>query len=237
MMINNLSGKLKLTDYQVQMICSRRFGVGSDGLILIEPSTIADFHINFYNPDASKSFCGNGSRCAAHFAVSNGAPADIGTFTAIDGLHHYVYDKSEPGISLETNGEIKAIDDLFFLNTGSPHLIQVVDDVASVDIEVDGEKLRHHERCKPLGTNVNFVEWTDNGAIVRTFERGVESETLSCGTGVTAVGLLHRHLFGGCIPRQIQTKGGTLRVYFEKRTWLYGPAKVVYLGELNLNDL
>lgn len=237
MMINNLDGEIELTDSQVQSICSRRFGVGSDGLILIESSPESDFHVNFFNPDASKSFCGNGSRCAVHFANAIGAPNSKGTFTAIDGLHHYRFDVNEPGISLETKGEIQTVEDLYFLHTGSPHLIQVVDDVDLVEIADEGKKLRHHKNYQPEGTNVNFVEWTNSGAKMRTFERGVEAETFSCGTGVTAVGLLHQYLFGDDSTREIHTKGGTLNVQLSDKIWLFGPTKLVYSGELNLNEL
>ena len=236
-MVNNLNGEIQLSDSQVQSICSRRFGVGSDGLILIEPSQEADFHVNFYNPDASKSFCGNGSRCAVHFAQAIGVPNDQGTFTAIDGSHHYLFDPHEPGISLSTKGEIQSVEELYFLHTGSPHLIQVVDNVDEVEIHIEGKRLRHHPNFQPDGTNANFVEWTEKGAKMRTFERRVEAETYSCGTGVTAVGLLHQHLFGGDSSREIHTKGGTLSVQFSDKTWLHGPAKAVYSGELNLNEL
>ncbi len=238
-MINNLEGKIKLTSKQILFLCDRNFGVGADGVILIEPSVNAAFLMNYYNSDGSQSFCGNGSRCAVHYAHSLGIAASDMTFEAIDGVHQAVFSQDQVRIKMGDTGLPLVEKDGYFIHTGSPHIVVYKTDLQVVSVVDEGKAIRHSDRWKAEGTNVNFVLREADHLTVRTYERGVENETLSCGTGVTAVALVDAFLNGG-EARNIQTLGGRLELSF-KRTeegfesiWMSGPAKKVFDGNMNI---
>ncbi|MBK8497378.1 MAG: diaminopimelate epimerase [Flavobacteriales bacterium] len=227
----------------VRRLCDRHFGIGSDGLILLqaprEPDT--QFHMEFFNPDASRSFCGNGSRCAFAFWSTLAGGAATARFTAIDGVHEARWDGGLPCVSLLPPKEVERIDErMDFLHTGSPHLLVWVDDPETIDILPEARAHRYSERFAKEGVNVNFLRWHNGCVEMRTYERGVEAETLSCGTGVTAaaIGAIHRgHATG---PRvAVHTRGGELSVEVGmdaqqriETVHLIGPAVLVYEGSI-----
>lgn len=240
--MDNRDGKLSLTKEQIEKICDRRFGVGADGLMLIEKHASLNFNVEYYNSDGSQSLCGNGSRAAVHFASKLGLVNGKSTFNAYDGAHSAEL-LSTGIIRLKMNdvAEVKTIGNDYFLNTGSPHYIRFVDNVHEYPVVEEGRKIRYSEAFKPGGTNVNFVEkLSDNTIYVRTYERGVEDETLSCGTGVTAAAIA-TSLKGYTSPVNIKVKGGDLLVEFKSgqsgtftEIFLVGPAKMVFEGDLEL---
>jgi diaminopimelate epimerase len=223
----------------VQKICHRKYGVGSDGLILIQPDSEADFFMNFFNPDGSQSYCGNGSRCAVHFANSIKAIGNTCTYKAIDGLHHgRILENAWVETSILPVSQIEKIGADFFLNTGSPHYVKFYDDIQNINILEEARKIRDDSRFAPGGTNVNFVKGLNSTSIkMRTYERGVEDETLSCGTGVTAAALAVMKESGVI---SVETKGGLLQVTATKtksgfeNIKLTGPAEMVFTGTMNL---
>lgn len=245
-MIDNRSGELSFSIEQIQQICDRKFGVGADGLMLIEKDPKLDFNLIYYNQDGSQSLCGNGSRAAMSFAsylkMVNGRAA----FNAYDGRHEATLEKD--GIVRlkmnDTKGITRHGDDVW-IDTGAPHLMRFVKDIQSLNVFEEGYKIRNSETFKPQGTNANFVELLpDNTIFVRTFERGVENETLSCGTGVTAAALAATTK-GYTSPVKIRTLGGELSVEFKRsqsattpdafeEIFLVGPAKQVFEGTLEL---
>ena len=226
----------------ISKLCDRRFGIGADGLILLQNKNAYDFEMIYYNSDGSQSLCGNGSRCAVAFAKELKIIENKTSFEAIDGKHDALITNGV--ISLKM-GNVKSIEDnidYFFVNTGSPHYVKFVTDLEHFDVYNEGKKIRNSARFKAKGTNVNFVEWKNDYLFVRTYERGVEDETLSCGTGVTAAGLVaaYKNLTTGNYCN-IKTKGGELKILFKKNTdhsfsdiWLEGPAKFVFKGEIEI---
>ena len=227
---------------QIKQLCHRRFGIGSDGLILIENTEKADYHMNFYNPDGSQSFCGNGSRCALHFCKDLGIITKEARFLATDGVHEGHIEGTMTEIHLADVSEIKNLGDCYFVNTGSPHAVVVVENVEDIDVVRDGRKLRHDQRFGPGGCNVNFIQFTENGLTSRVYERGVENETYSSGTGTTAqalCGYAHRSEIGEVVV--VSTKGGELTVRFNpngaqgfRNIWLRGSVVHAYSGQVEL---
>lgn len=233
-------------------LCRRKISVGADGLILIVPPTVSgsDFKWRFYNADGSEAeMCGNGGRCAARFAWLKGIAGRKMSFETIAGvIHAEVTDKRvklemvkpgnvRSGIKLLTNqGECA----LHFINTGVPHAVSFVSDLDSVDVRGLGKYIRFHPEFQPAGTNVNFVEVMDANAIaVRTYERGVEDETLACGTGSVAGAIWAALKQGVKSPVTVHTRGGeTLGVYFKiaqdgiSEVFLEGEARIIYEGLL-----
>ena len=231
-----------ITSKQVKHICDRRFGIGSDGLMLLNLKDGYDFEMIYYNADGNlSSMCGNGGRCLVRFAHYLGIHKFTYKFLAIDGDHE---------AELETNNTIrlkmKDVDTVeehsthVILNTGSPHYVKFVTDLVNVDVEETGRNIRNSNHFAPYGINVNFVESTgEDGIFVRTYERGVEDETLSCGTGVTASALMSAHNERGFNRVEVKTPGGRLSVEFNKVAdkqftdiWLCGPATFVFKGEI-----
>ncbi len=229
----------------IQKMCDRKFGIGSDGLILIEKDDQynSDFSMNFYNPDASQSFCGNGSRAAIAFCVEHlNFKREHLNFLAIDGLHQGDYSTDHSGfgyvkIKMNDVGSIDQINEDYYLNTGSPHYVRMVENVNEYNLINFGREIRYHERFNHQnGTNVNIVEAVNSNEFkMRTYERGVEDETLSCGTGVTACSLVYGQIHGSN-EINVNTKGGQLKVLFKysndgfSNIWLCGPAKQVFNG-------
>lgn len=239
-MIDDRSSSFPLEQIElVQQMCDRRFGIGADGLILIRQHSDADFEMVYFNSDGSKSFCGNGSRCAVQFAYFLGMIRERCTFLAIDGMHQgEVFADGLVSISVRDVNEVEMNDEFTFIHTGSPHYIRYVKQLDAFSLVEEARKIRYNERFRKEGTNVNFVEVKNNSIDVRTYERGVEDETLSCGSGVTACALSFALLYQQKSPVHIQTKGGALEVIFEqtgasefRHIRLKGPAVQVFKGE------
>ena len=244
-MLDNLNGQYdSLTILQIQLICDRRFGVGSDGLIKINSHNSSDFEVEYFNSDGSKSFCGNGARCSVAFAETLGVNVSDTSFLGIDGLHKA--SKNQDVISLEMGdvSEITKIENDFVIYTGSPHYIRFIDAINDLDIVQFGKKVRYSEEFKNEGINVNLVEIVNaNNLIVNTYERGVEDETLSCGTGVTAcvLAFAYQTQLLGEHKVSVKVKGGNLSVFFNQETLgkfttihLIGPGQFVFSGEINV---
>lgn len=222
----------------IQSICNRRFGIGADGLILLENHLDHDFKMVYYNADGSQSFCGNGARCAMAFAKQLSIIKDEASFEAIDGIHNAIIENGIVKLHMHDVEIIQKFDSHVFLDTGSPHHIVFKEDIGDFDIKAEGAKIRYGEPYNKIGTNVNFVKkLSDSTFRIRTYERGVENETLSCGTGVTAVALA-MHNLNETNHKEIalSTEGGELKVSFEedngayKNIWLIGPAELVFRG-------
>jgi len=243
-LIDDRAAEFPEDDQVILKLCNRRLGVGSDGLILIRDAS-QDFEMVFFNPDGSKSLCGNGSRCAAHFARKLGLAGEKGIFSTTDGEHLYRFDGDTVGIQMHNISRIDEIAGYTFLNTGSPHVIIEKELLDNLNIRKEAEPIRRNKAFEHMGgTNVNFVETLETGGLkVRTFERGVEDETYSCGTGVTAVALAKADKKRIESPVEIYTKGGKILVFYEKRDgqfeniWLQGPAQFVYSGTIDLDDI
>lgn len=220
----------------VARLCDRRFGIGADGLILLENHPAYDFQMVYFNSDGRQSsMCGNGGRCLVQFAHDMGAIKKETTFNAIDGEHDAYLKDGLVYLKMIDVAEVEAQDDFYFLNTGSPHYVSFVSGVQSFPVYEEGYKIRNNDRFREKGTNVNFIEKIGEALWVRTYERGVEDETYSCGTGVTAAALA-ASLKGLQSPVAIQTRGGELGVSFEKEgngfknIYLSGPAVRVFEG-------
>ncbi len=244
--INNMNGTVSLTKKDVSHLCHRRFGIGADGLMLLEPDDKADFKMLYYNSDGQLStMCGNGGRCIAAFAFSHNLAGKKMLFNAVDGFHQAVINTADPDhgiydVSLEMTpvAKVSQHKNGYFLNTGSPHHIEFVKDAEDIDVFNKGREIRNSTAYQPDGTNVNFVQLDKDVIFVRTYERGVEDETLSCGTGVTASALA-AFLETGNKIRRIKTRGGDFRVDFKGKMpftgiWLSGPAKRVFIGKIKL---
>lgn len=223
----------------VSFLCDRKFGVGADGLILLENDHELDFKMVYYNSDGNPStMCGNGGRCLVAFANLLGVIESETKFIAVDGVHNATFENGNVSLQMTNVSEIKAKPNYQFLDTGSPHHVQIVSNLKDLEVNKEGKKLRYGLYGKE-GSNINFVEQKSTNAFaVRTYERGVESETLSCGTGVTAVAIA-MHNSGVTIEKEIniETEGGALSVRFEKEetyknVHLIGPAELVFKGEI-----
>jgi diaminopimelate epimerase len=225
----------------VRSLCQRKFGIGADGLILIRNHQDFDFEMIYFNADGSQSMCGNGARCAVAFSKFLGIVKEKTYFLAIDGPHEAVVTGEQVELLMGNVTGIKESLGDYFVNTGSPHHVRFVENVQNYPVFEKGKSIRFDSCYSPHGTNVNFVEQISNDEVfVRTYERGVEDETLSCGTGVTAVALV----IGSQNNRQsvkIQTPGGHLSVRFHtdseggfRDIWLIGPAKMVFEGKITV---
>jgi len=224
----------------VKAICDRKFGVGADGLILLENHEEVDFLMVYYNADGRpSSMCGNGGRCIVAFAKALGIINEETEFEAIDGLHSAFIKEGKVHLKMKDVAEIREDSDYLFLDTGSPHHIQITEKVSEVNVKEEGSRIRYSGLYGTAGSNINFVEKkNDNAFAVRTYERGVEDETLSCGTGVTAVALAMYHT-GQTTTRtvQLEVEGGVLEVTFQvddygyNDIYLIGPAVHVFKGQ------
>jgi diaminopimelate epimerase len=224
-------------------MCDRHFGIGADGLILLTDAPGFDFGMVYFNSDGNEStMCGNGGRCITAFAASLGIITESAHFVAMDGEHRSFITKNENGtvrvrLQMKDVDSVQPLDGNFFLDTGSPHYVVFSNQVGTMDVFLEGGKLRHSSLFAPEGTNVNFVERRGDRLFIRTFERGVENETLSCGTGVTAAAIASRfHSVESSSKVDITTPGGDLQVSFMKHgsrftdVWLEGPAEWVFEG-------
>lgn len=224
----------------VSKLCNRRTGIGADGLILIEPHETLDFEMVYFNADGSQSMCGNGSRCAVNFSKFLGIIDDKTDFLTINGAYHATISDGIVHLNMPDQEAPEQHDDHYFLNNGSPHHIIFVDNAETTTVVEKGASIRYSEQYNPDGTNVNFVEiQNEHKVFVRTYERGVEDETLSCGTGITASCLASADK-GVLSPIAVQSKGGNLEVRFQKSAntftniWLIGPAEQVFSGVVNI---
>jgi diaminopimelate epimerase len=240
----------------VRKLCGRKFGIGADGFMLLQNKEGFDFEMIYYNSDGNEgSMCGNGGRCIVAFAHSLGIIKDEIRFWAVDGEHKAqlltpsLREGEKKRNQLMVNlkminvNQLEIGEDYLYLNTGSPHFVKFVKDLKNLDVYNEGGKIRYNERFKNSGTNVNFVEEFSDHLFVRTYERGVENETLSCGTGVTASALAwamknNLHSVQKC---KIHTPGGDLWVKLNRNTtqtfhdiWLEGPATFVFKGEIDV---
>ena len=240
-LIDNRQGQCdNLSQSDIQCYCDRRFGIGADGLILIQLCSESAFEMVYFNADGSQSFCGNGARCAVHFAGSLGIDTRSVQFKAIDGFHHAAQCGDEVKIHMQDVHEISNVNNDFILNTGSPHYVSLNADHSTENVVGLGKSIRYSERFKQEGINVNLLSVEDEGIRVATYERGVEGETLSCGTGVTACALVYAKLFpdnGRYV--KVFTKGGKLEVFWERnqhgfeQIFLVGPATFVFHGKID----
>lgn len=244
-MLNNLDGMYnELTLKQIQYLCDRRFGIGADGLIKINRFEGASFEVDYYNADGTKSFCGNGARCSVSFAEKIGLYTKEVHFMAIDGMHYAENKGNEISLQMLDVTKAERLEKgAYVLNTGSPHYVVYVDNVLETNVYEEGRKIRYSLPYREDGINVNFVETYSSDEIeVSTYERGVEDETLSCGTGVTAAALVHAlsQNLQGEQRISIHTKGGKLTVAFKadgesfSNIQLIGPAEHVFDGQIEL---
>lgn len=243
--LDNRGGKYNsLTETQIKKLCNRRFGIGADGLMMMQNKEGYDFEMLYFNADGKAgSMCGNGGRCMIRFAYNNGIIKYTYIFWAVDGFHEAEIDKYNLiRLKMQDVNEVKEKDGSFTLNTGSPHLIKFENSLQNLDVAEKGKRIRFSKAYAEEGINVNFIEELDKGTMyVRTYERGVENETLSCGTGVTAAALLSLQNHNGFNRVEVKTNGGTLSVEFNKidqqhynNIWLCGPATFVYEGDIKI---
>jgi diaminopimelate epimerase len=243
--IDNRENKFPKTDTKlIEKLCDRRFGIGADGLILLENDAQTDFRMVYYNSDGNQSsMCGNGGRCIVAFAKSLNVISNETTFIATDGLHDAtIFEDGIISLQMKNVDEVKIEKEYVFLNTGSPHHVMLVDDLENYDVKNKGAQIRYSDLYGKAGSNVNFVhQVSDNHFRLRTYERGVEDETFSCGTGATAtaiamnaIGKTNSHVI------ELDVEGGKLEVSFDKvderyiNVFLKGPATFVFKGEINL---
>ncbi|NND08101.1 MAG: diaminopimelate epimerase [Saprospiraceae bacterium] len=224
-------------------ICHRRFGVGADGLILLEASPKNAFNMTYFNADGKEgSLCGNGARCAVACSRDLGKFDRSGRFEAVDGIHTAkIMKNGSIELKMQNLEAVEIGEGYYIMDTGSPHYIAFVEDLDDIDIVDAGRAIRYADRFKDNGINVNFVEVHSDQIIVGTYERGVEDETLSCGTGVTAAALAHalrNELTNSKI--KVKTKGGHLSIKFKRNLagfeniWLCGPAQKVFAGAIEV---
>jgi diaminopimelate epimerase len=236
-----------LTQLEIAQYCDRRFGIGADGLMLLNLAEGYDFEMKYYNSDGNPgSMCGNGGRCMVRFAYHLGIHKNSYHFLASDGEHEAEIDEGSGIINLKMKDvvSVREEDGDFILNTGSPHYVKIVDDVMDYDVVKKGMEIRFNEEFNKEGINVNFVEQAElDEIIVRTYERGVEDETFSCGTGVTASALVCFHNEVGYNDVTVTTRGGKLVVKYDRLSnehytniWLCGPAEKVFEGKIESRE-
>ncbi len=243
--IDNRNGQFDSNNHQVvSFLCDRRFGIGADGLMLLEENDKLAFTMRYFNRDGKEAtMCGNGGRCIAAFAVHTGAvkSSEKFEFMAIDGVHEAKYSKEAVSLKMTEVDEIVTKFQYLFLDTGSPHYVTFVEDNSRIDVVKEGSRVRYSKEFEDIGgTNVNFVQQIDESSIkMRTYERGVENETLSCGTGAVASAISTAIKQGFGEKFNVQVPGGELQVEFNmdgkmhpSNIWLTGPAQFVFKGEI-----
>ncbi len=228
---------------QIIQLCDRKYGIGADGLIVMRQKSKADFDMMYYNADGTQSFCGNGSRCAVMHAQHLGWIEDQCTFVSNDGEHTAHIEGDQVHLKMHDVDMVLVEDQGYILNTGSPHYVVYTEQLAELDIVTAAHSIRYNDTFSETGINVNYLE-PQNGILhIRTYERGVEGETLSCGTGATAAAIAHyleQESTHKKYSQKLKTQGGTLTVTFEKKKdsfqniYLCGPAVQVYEGKISL---
>lgn len=241
--LDDRQAQLQFSPAEIAQLCHRRFGIGADGLMLLRAHPEYAFEMLYFNADGQpSSMCGNGGRCIAAFAHALGILDAEGTFLAVDGPHR-VKMIATTWVELEMIPvkKVERGEDFFFLNTGSPHYVTYVPSLEDYPVVTAGRAIRYNERFAAVGTNVNFIEPLEVGIRLATYERGVEDETLACGTGATAAALAHHLQQGqgaGSYELAIEAKGGELQVRYRateggfEDIWLCGPAVQVFKGQL-----
>lgn len=242
--IDNRNLNFKPDTVLVAKLCDRRFGIGADGLMLLQNKEGYDFEMVYFNSDGNtSSMCGNGGRCIVGFAKRLGIIKDQTRFLATDGSHDALVKDKTVSLKMNDVNKVELNDEFCFLNTGSPHYVKFVEGIENYNVLEEGKKVRYSERFKAEGTNVNFIESKPGSLFVRTYERGVEDETYSCGTGVTAAALVAALSNKSTNENycNIQTIGGPIKVSFHKNQdnsftdiWLEGPATFVFKGEIEI---
>lgn len=241
-MVDNRNKDIDLSREQIKALCHRRHGIGADGLIMIEHHGSLDFTMVYYNSDGNEStMCGNGGRCIVAYAKELKVIKDACRFMAIDGAHDASIHGENVVLGMTPVSDVKKMDLGYVLDTGSPHLVTLVNDVTSINVKEKGGAIRYGDTFGKEGINVNFVEHLGGQNVkIRTYERGVEDETYACGTGATAAAIaLH---YGGFIKGNdviLDAVGGRLKVTFAKDAqdgytdiWLEGSAQKVFEGEV-----
>jgi diaminopimelate epimerase len=241
--VDNRDGKYAgITNDQVRFLCDRKFGIGSDGLMMLENASGFDFKMRYFNADGNEgSMCGNGGRCLVKYAYEKGVVKQSYQFTASDGHHEAIMlDNGLIKLKMQDVSGMEEVGHDKILNTGSPHYIQYVQQLKELDVYQSGRNIRYNERFKNEGINVNFVEKTSDGIKIRTYERGVENETLSCGTGATAAALASSTTMGHQ-TMDVKVEGGSLQIEFDRmgqqefnNIWLIGPAQFVFSGTIEI---
>ncbi len=245
-LVDNRKNNFALSTEQIKKLCDRRFGIGADGLMLLNSKPGYDFDMKYFNADGKEgSMCGNGGRCMTKFAYHLGIHRNKYKFFAADGIHESEIDLDGiVSLKMKDVKTIKKFHSDFIVDTGSPHYIKMVNDVLDMDIYKKGHDIRYSKEFEEEGINVNFVEQTSEQEkiIVRTYERGVEDETFSCGTGVTAAALVCFHNENGFNEVEVKTLGGVLTVEFDKvdetrfqNIWLCGPAEKSFEGNVEID--
>jgi len=242
--LDNRSGIYSsLNQDNIALLCHRRFGIGADGLMMLQHHEGYDFEMKYFNADGAEgSMCGNGGRCIVQFAKDLHLIKQKTYFIASDGPHHA--DINDAGIielQMKDVDGIEKRNDISILNTGSPHYVQPVTGLDQLDVESKGKAIRYNQEFRDSGININFIEHTNDGIKIRTYERGVEAETLSCGTGATAAALSVAENNALQQFIHVHTMGGLLQIKFVKtgdsqfrNIWLCGPAKHVFNGIIHL---
>jgi len=244
-LVDNRNNEITLTPDQILKLCERKFGIGADGLMFLQEKSGYDFEMKYFNADGREgSMCGNGGRCMIKFVYHLGIHREMYKFLAVDGAHEAEIDiDGIVSLKMKDVRTIKKFHADFILDTGSPHYIKMVNHVMDMDVFKKGYEIRHSKEFEDEGINVNFVEQTDepDKIIVRTFERGVEDETLSCGTGATAAALVCYHNENGFNEVEVKTSGGNLTVEFDRvdedrfeNIWLCGPAEKIFEGTVKI---
>lgn len=245
-MIDNRNQVLTFGPQLVRFLCDRHMGIGADGLIRIEPTQDADFRMIYHNADGFEgSMCGNGGRSAAAFALERSIVQNHCRFLAFDGIHEAWVDNKNDGffevrLSMADVETYIKLDEDLIINTGSPHYVKRVAEVSDIDVQMQGSLIRFNKNISEHGVNVNFVQSKGSTLKVRTYERGVEAETLSCGTGVTAAAIANK-LWTGADYSEIHTKGGILHVELMQsgnkftHIFLRGPVQRVFQGTIEIN--
>lgn len=242
--LDNRTGEFnQITNSMVARLCNRHLGIGGDGLMLMNKAGGYDFEMIYYNADGNPgTMCGNGGRCMVSFARKMGILQFTYRFKASDGDHEAELNGQVVRLKMNDVREVEVHNTYMILNTGSPHFVRFVNDLENVDVVETGREIRNSKKFLPDGINVDFVEpLQDDSIFVRTYERGVEDETLSCGTGVTAAALVSAHNPLGFNQVFVHTPGGKLSVEFYKvndhefeNIWLSGPAELVFTGEIEI---
>lgn len=245
-LVDNREKDKGLSQQTIANLCKRNFGIGADGLIMLENHKSADFYMRYYNSDGHLStMCGNGGRCCVLFANHIGVlESQESNFIAADGAHYAkLLDENLVALQMNVSPDSEISGKAYIIQTGSPHYVRFVYNIDSIDVNREGKIVRNSAQFKKDGINVNFVEETKSGLFVRTYERGVEAETLSCGTGVTAaaMALFYKLRMKGNQVIPIQTLGGKLQIQIEAegseitKIWLIGPAQEVFIGEVDVD--
>lgn len=243
--VDNRDAVFDPTPEAVSSLCNRRFGIGADGMMLLERDPEYDFRMRYFNSDGPEAtMCGNGGRCIALFALRAGVAGTVMTFSAVDGVHRGEVlscsgARGVVALSMSDSSHIEEFAGGYFIDTGSPHYVVFVEDADAVDVFAEGRRMRRmDEFIRRGGANINFVQVLPGGALkIRTYERGVEDETLACGTGAVAAAAIASHVrFPGRDTFELKAAGGRLGVSFRpdggifRNVVLTGPARCVFTG-------